>query len=846
MTRNKSSTIYLTLVISLFVVTGLIAQEVFDPWTKVTDWLVCGPFPSLGSMPEFYRINLEEIGGEQGIEPIEGLTIFSKSYQTGTEQWYGKVSWQRYQTKEDGYVDFGRLYTTKTGELAGPWRRIGYAFCTIESPEDQRVLFEVRTNDALQMWVNHEEIIYNRLFRGGWRQGGVDVLVIDLKRGPNPILVKLGDYRYSGWGFLLRWKKAEDKLYLNYKDVLLPHLRVGEKMARWAYVSVINTTDERLDDVEIEVQGNRVFLLKTLKVPSLKPKWDYRAAFWLETRREVQAADPAKFEIKVRTQSEEHSLWLHPKVRNRDEYFTQTYFSEVDNSVQPYSLLVPPAYNGKHSFPLLIALHGAHVKECIGSYKIKDWGIIATAYGRGNTGFREIGTNDVFTVINEIKKRYHIDDNRIYLAGHSMGGHGSWYLGVHYPDRWAALNPMSGYRDYRLWEQNIPDWQVPLYEDRSAIFFLENLLHLPVYNIHGAKDDDVTVEQSRRLMAALKNLGYKNMYDEYPDKSHWWGMDFPKALEFLQKQKRNLYPQEVILKTNRLKHNRSYWVVLDEIKDIPGMAKVQAKIEEENRIRVVAENVFQYSLLLNEHLLDLKQPVVIETNDVVSFEGRLPSSAKATLRAVLNNQDEVEKYVPVIEPTKGLVKTHDLFGPIIDAYNSRFIYVYGTSGTPEDTQVNRREARQDALDWRTWANGNSVIKSDREVTPEDIETYNLILYGGPETNELVARINDNLPIRIEKKCVKVGDREFWGEDIGVKFIYPNPLNPTKYVLINAGVTSKALDKIHRLGDPLYDPLPDYIIFSRQDVSHDRHFFLAAGFFDRKWELPDNSPYSFYN
>jgi predicted esterase len=836
MTRKKFSTICLALVISLFVVTGLIAQEVSDPWATVTDWLVSGPFPSLGSMPEFYRDNLEKIGGEQGIEPVEGLTLSSKSYQTGTDQWYGKVSWQPYQTKEDGYVDFGRLYTTKTGELAGPWRRISYAYCTIESPEDQRVLFEVRTNDALQMWVNHEEVIYNRLFRGGWRQGGVDVLVIDLKRGPNTVLVKLGDYRYSGWGFVLRWKKAKGRLYINHKDVLLPHLRIGEKLAGWAYVSLINTTDERLKGIEIEVRGNRAFLPKTTRVPSLKPKWDSRAAFWVETRKEVQAADKAEIEIAVRMPGEEFSLLLKPEVRNRGEYFTRTYLSDVDNSVQPYSLLVPPAYNGRHPFPLLIALHGAHVKECIGSYKLKDWCIIATAYGRGNTGFREIGANDVFSVVDEIKKRYSIDDSRIYLAGHSMGGHGTWYLGAHYPDQWAALNPMSGYGDYRLMEQDIHDWQVLLYEDRSAIFFLENLVHLPVYTIHGVKDDDVTVEQPRRLMAALKNLGYKNVYDEHPDKPHWWGMDFPEALEFLRKHKRNPYPKEVILKTNRLKYNRSYWVKIDAIKDIHAMARVHAKIEEENRISVEAENVFQYSLLLNKHLLDFKQPVVIKTNDVRSFEGVLPSSGKVTLRAVLNNQDEIEKYVPVIKPARGVVKTHELFGPIIDAYNSRFIYVYGTSGTAEDTEVNRREARQDALDWRTWANGNSVIKSDQEVTSEDIETNNLILYGGPETNALVAGIKDKLPIRIEKNCIRVGDREFRGEDIGVKFVYPNPLNPSRYVLINAGVTSKAVDKIHRLGDPLYDPLPDYIIFSRQDVSFDRHFFLAAGFFDRNWEI----------
>ena len=311
-------------------------------------------------------------------------------------------------------------------------------------------------------------------------------------------------------------------------------------------------------------------------------------------------------------------------------------------------------------------------------------------------------------------------------------------------------------------------------------------------------------------------------------------MDFPKAMEYLRLQNRDPYPREVILKTNRLKYNRSYWVRLDAIKRFPGMAKVHAKIGEKNIISVALENVLQYSLFLNEHLLDLNQSLVIVTNERKSFEGKLPSSGKITFRAIQDNQDGVQKYVPVTEDKKGLAKTHDLCGPVIDAYSSRFIYVYGTSGTSDDTEVNRREAYQDALDWRTWANGNSIIKSDREVTSEDIMTCNLILYGGPVTNEFVARIYDNLPVLIGENFVRIGDQEFRGKDVGVKFIYPNPLNPGKYVLINAGVTSKALDKIHRLGDPLYDPLPDYIIFSRQDVSYDRHFFLKAGFFNRDW------------
>ncbi|MCD4770563.1 MAG: hypothetical protein K8R35_10410 [Bacteroidales bacterium] len=129
---KKHLTCFSILVISWFTGTGLIAQENSGQWTIITNWLVCGPFPSTGSMPEFYRDNLGSIGGEQGIEPVEGLTLSSKSYQTDNDQWYSKTSWQLHQAKEDGYVNFGKLYTTKTGELSGPWRKIAYAFVRLK------------------------------------------------------------------------------------------------------------------------------------------------------------------------------------------------------------------------------------------------------------------------------------------------------------------------------------------------------------------------------------------------------------------------------------------------------------------------------------------------------------------------------------------------------------------------------------------------------------------------------------------------------------------------------------------------------------------------------------------
>jgi len=80
----------------------------------------------------------------------------------------------------------------------------------------------------------------------------------------------------------------------------------------------------------------------------------------------------------------------------------------------------------------------------------------------------------------------------------------------------------------------------------------------------------------------------------------------------------------------------------------------------------------------------------------------------------------------------------------------------------------------------------------------------------------------------------MGWRRFVGEDLGLKMIYPNPLNPERYVVINAGVTWKGVEFVHRLGRQL----PDYVVFKAESVRKGLKDYIAAGFFDRNWQLSE--------
>jgi predicted peptidase len=113
----------------------------------------------------------------------------------------------------------------------------------------------------------------------------------------------------------------------------------------------------------------------------------------------------------------------------------------------------------------------------------------------------------------EITSRYRIDTNRIYLTGVSLGGSGTWYLAIKYPNRFAAIAPMSGFTSHNDFIK------------KNA----ENLAHMPVWAFHGAIDLVVPVEETQRLVERLQGKNKELTVSIEPDLGHWidWSV-YPK------------------------------------------------------------------------------------------------------------------------------------------------------------------------------------------------------------------------------------------------------------------------------------------------------------------------------
>ena len=235
-------------------------------------------------------------------------------------------------------------------------------------------------------------------------------------------------------------------------------------------------------------------------------------------------------------------------------YNQWAYYSPVDGTIQPYSLYVPHSYDPEKKYSLIVALHGMTGNDYDAGLNLavaepEDF-IILSPFGRGDMNYRSYGERDVLDSLACVLNSYSIDINRVYLMGWSMGGYGTWQIGINHADLFAAIAPFCGGTD---------------------ISFLENLRNTPVLIVHGDSDYTVPVSLSRAAAKRLDELGYRYRYDELPGVGHdaWsgWieGAGAGKIFTFFRNYSRNPRPDHVTLKTDYLDYGRQYWVSVNAL-----------------------------------------------------------------------------------------------------------------------------------------------------------------------------------------------------------------------------------------------------------------------------------------
>jgi hypothetical protein len=186
----------------------------------------------------------------------------------------------------------------------------------------------------------------------------------------------------------------------------------------------------------------------------------------------------------------------------------------------------------------------------------------------------------------------------------------------------------------------------------------------------------------------------------------------------------------------------------------------------------------------------------------------------------------------------GLHKRSGLQGPVDDAFLDSFIFVTpsGEPTAPGTAEWAAREQERAIREWRRQFRGDAQVRRDAEISDEDIASSNLILWGDPGSNKILARIADRLPVRWTADAIVLGGESYPAATHAPILIYPNPLNPERYVVLNSGFTYREFDYLNNARQT--PKLPDYAVV---DVSTppDEHLpgkIVRAGFFDEDWGL----------
>jgi pimeloyl-ACP methyl ester carboxylesterase len=321
---------------------------------------------------------------------------------------------------------------------------------------------------------------------------------------------------------------------------------------------------------------------------------------------------------------------------------------EVQGRAYDLALFVPPTYQPAKGYGLVVCLHGAGFT---GEAYLERWRarlgedyVLACPTTPMGAWFTRGAEELVLATIRSVQRRYHIDPDRVFLTGMSNGGIGAWVIGMHDAPLFAGIAPMASGLDNVL---------MP---------FLANLRSTPIYIIHGAKDQVMPVEFSRRIASELTKLGYPFVYREH-DREHPMAgghyfprEELPELVTWLNAQRRNPLPTSVTVVREASHFQPFGWVRIDATNAIAAFsedlvskrdnlikqreyARLDASIVAPNRIEVRADRVQRYSLFLNEQLIDSSKPLVVLTNGQVSFDGSVTPSLETLLRQARLRQD---------------------------------------------------------------------------------------------------------------------------------------------------------------------------------------------------------------
>jgi predicted esterase len=309
-----------------------------------------------------------------------------------------------------------------------------------------------------------------------------------------------------------------------------------------------------------------------------------------------------------------------------------------------YLVLLPPEYHPGRSYPVLFVLHEGNVTS---QTVLRRWSPLAAQHGyllvapewdKGLSGTYGYTTEEhaaVVDVLRDLRRRFRIDSDRVFLAGSGEGGNMAYDVGLSHPDLFAGVVPMAA-RPYRF-----------------AKDYWRNGQYLPFYVVDGDRDSD----NAKEIRSQFRNWvprGYPSLFVEYKGRGQeWFAAELPFIFDWMSRKKRAVAFPELgrwgsggasgeEFSSMRTGDNRFYWLSgtdLSERHNNEGpkwksgltAAYLQARIAERNQISVHVRGFRNVTVWLGPGMIDFDKPVTIHVNQRIPHANRKVAPNLSTL-----------------------------------------------------------------------------------------------------------------------------------------------------------------------------------------------------------------------
>ncbi|MGC6415675.1 MAG: prolyl oligopeptidase family serine peptidase [Bradymonadia bacterium] len=732
---------------------------------------------------ETWRRGLPPADGDPLFEKYErGQVVFPDETSTGDAD---GVRWFTQSQSEDGTLDQFGVAT-------------GYAVTQIEAAPWERFL--VRADRVIRVWTT-------KSVQPGDAYGSGRSLAPVLHTGEQITIAALANPRRG----LPRIQvfKTTDEVTFNLDDQTRPDLLSGDESTVPIGLHIANLLPKTLTDITAEVLESDWVEPTTLITPGMAPGALSQLAFqikpkapWPEPETEVSLT----LRISSPDLVNQYERVITLNVVDPDQTHRRSFITPIDQSVQYYGVRRPSMFDAEREYALVLSLHGASV-EAIGqarAYSAKHWTYIIAPTNRRPFGFdwEEWGRLNALASLDDAMRHYSINETQVYLTGHSMGGHGTWHVGVTTPGRFATLGPSAGWESfYSYGGTQRPAGPVGRARAHSdTLNYLSNINQRGVYIIHGDADDNVPIREGRNMFEAASGHTTDIEMHEEPGAGHWWDgdasdgadcVDWPPLFRFMKRRRLDPWEADFTFRTPNAGYSSSHSFV-----------ELLSSLSPDEDLVVSSRQV--------------GSTVELTTTNVRSMRIDREGLRAAELDAVMVNGEMMALGDDDLYwgPLDG--KRPGLHGPLNDVFRRPFCFVY-----QDDDGEDARTAAFLTTYWALYGNGHACSVTQPTLTDLVPADRNLIRLG-----DTAAALNQDIFSWDETGVTFDGVNQ---PNSALVFVYPEGNQ------LSAGfVAPEGLRHRLRMVNPFgsRDGLPDYLIFGSDGAS-------LIGHFDSEWRFDPN-------